>query len=82
MKSPRLPSPVEIFSGTMIEAGLMKSFLEGHEIRAYLKDELMGTLQPWFVSPGGAGSVKVIVADRDAQRAKELVLSFYKDDNF
>jgi hypothetical protein len=78
MKSQHIPSPIEIFSGTIIEAGLIKSFLESHEIRAYLKDELMGTWQPWFVSPGGMGSVKVVVADNDAKRAGELVDLYYK----
>jgi hypothetical protein len=81
MKDQHIPSPVEVFSGTIIEAGLIKSFLEGNEIRAYLKDELMGTWQPWFVSPGGKGSVKVVVADNDAKRATELVDAYYKNSN-
>ncbi len=65
--------PIEIFAGNMVEAGMVKSLLENAEIHAFLKDELMGTLNPWYVSAGGVGSVKIVVSYRDYPRAKLIV---------
>jgi hypothetical protein len=52
--------------------------LANAEIEAFTKDEKMGVLAPWNVAPGGAGSVKVIVANIDLERAKEVVEEFEK----
>jgi len=41
-----------IFVGTAWEAGIVKSLLENAEIEALLKDEIMGTLNPWWTAPG------------------------------
>ena len=68
--------PVEVFAGSIISAGMVKSFLENASINAYLKDELMGTLNPWWVTAGGVGAVKVVVSSRDAEKALELVREF------
>ncbi len=71
--------PVKIFSGTAWQAGLVKSLLENAEIEAFLKDEIMGTLNPWWTAPGGAGSVKVFVSFRDLEKAKLIVAEFEKN---
>ena len=55
--------PVEVFSGTIWEAEMVKSLLENAEIETFLRDENIGTLAPWYSAPGGAGSVKVIVSN-------------------
>jgi hypothetical protein len=64
---------VEIFAGTGWQAGMVKSLLEDAGIEAFLKDEIMGTLSPWYTAPGGEGSVKVIISDLDLDKAKLLV---------
>jgi hypothetical protein len=66
-------SPVVVFAGTQWEAAFVKSMLEDNEIDAFLKDEIFGTLEPWSVSPGGFGPVKVIVPVHDEERAKKVV---------
>ena len=71
--------PIEIFAGNIFEAGMVKSLLENSGIKAYLKDEIMGTLSPWWVTPGGAGAVKVIISNLDFERAKLIVDEYYNN---
>ncbi len=82
MKTDHATEPVEVYSGDIMQAGLLKSLLENAEISAYLKDEIMGTLNPWWTAPGGAGAVKVFVSGEDAERAKEVVLQFEKNTKY
>ncbi len=69
---------IEVFAGNIIEAGMVCSLLESAGIHAYLKDEIMGTMHPWFVSAGGVGAVKVLVSALDSEEAK-LVIDNYRD---
>ena len=69
---------VEIFDGTAWQAEMVKSLLANAEVEAFLKDEIMGTLNPWYTAPGGAGSVKVFVSSLDYDRAK-LVVTEYEE---
>ncbi len=71
--------PVEIFSGTIWEAGMLKSLLEDAEIEAFLKDEFTGTMAPWYTAGGGAGAVKVIVSSSDYKQAEAIVDEFNKN---
>jgi hypothetical protein len=71
--------PVVVFSGTIMQAELLKSMLEDAEIEAFLKDEFTGTLFPWFTAPGGTGSVKVVVSEEDLAKATPLVEEFKKN---
>ena len=68
--------PVEVFAGTTWEAGLVKSLLEDAEIEAFMLDENTGTLAPWYTAGGGAGSVRVVVANIDFIPAKAIVDEF------
>jgi hypothetical protein len=67
---------VEVYSGSFLQAELLKSVLENAGIVSYLKDEIVGTLAPWVSSPGGAGPVKVVVADDDYEKTKGIVKEF------
>lgn len=71
--------PVEVFSGSIWEAELLKSLLENAEIETFLQDENTGTIAPWYTAPGGAGSVKVVVSSRDYNEAKTIVEEFEKN---
>jgi hypothetical protein len=64
---------VEIFAGSSIEAEIVRGLLNNSGIEAFLKDDNMGTIAPWYVSAGGAGSVKVIVSSLDLDEAKAVV---------
>jgi len=70
---------VEVFSGKIWEAEMLKNILENEEIEAFLKDEVIGTLAPWYASSGGMGSVKVIVSSLDYDKAKHIVDEFEKN---
>jgi hypothetical protein len=67
---------IVVYAGTSIDAGFVKSLLEDAGIITFLKDEIMGSLAPWYVAPGGAGAVKVVIAKRDLDRAKSIVERF------
>lgn len=54
-----------------IDAQLLWSRLEGSGIKAFLRDENMVTLD-WLAS-NAVGGVKVDVADKDYERALELI---------
>lgn len=64
---------VEVFSGSNWQADMVKSLLENAEIDAFLKNEILGTLAPWWASPGGAGAVKVYASNTDYEKAKQIV---------
>lgn len=70
---------VEVYAGNLIEAGMVKSLLEDANIHAYLKDEIMGMLSPWWVTPGGTGSIGVLVSHQDADRARTIVEEYEKN---
>jgi hypothetical protein len=69
---------VIVFASEPVEANLVRNFLESNGIPAVLNNELMGTLAPFQISPGGAGAVKVLVSKKRAYEAKALIRSFSK----
>jgi hypothetical protein len=73
MKSDKEIKPIEVFAGTAMQANMVKSLLENAEIEAFLKDEFIGTLNPWHSTPGGAGAVKIFVSCLDYEKAKIVV---------
>ena len=79
MKTNNDLEPVEVYAGTTWQAGMVKSLLENVDIEAFLKDEIMGTLNPWWTAPGGAGSVSVFVATLDYEKAKLIVDEYEKN---
>jgi hypothetical protein len=78
MKASKEIEPVEVFAGTAWQADMVKSLLANAAIEAFLVDEILGTLSPWWTSPGGSGAVKVFVSNMDYDRAK-LVVDEYQD---
>jgi len=58
---------------------MVKSLLENEEIEAYLKDEIVGTLSPWWKASGGVGSVKVVVSNLDFARAKLIAEEYERN---
>ena len=64
---------VTIASGYTIDVDLIKNILEVNGIKSYLKDEILGTWVPHIASPGGAGAVKIAVAESDVGRAKAIL---------
>ena len=83
MKKNQQVDLVEIFAGTPWQAGMVKSLLENAEIEAFMADEIIGTLSPWWTAPGGAGAVKVYISNAEFDKAKGVVEEYennLKDD--
>jgi hypothetical protein len=76
MKTNNEIEPVEVFSGTTLQAEMVKSLLENAEIETFLYDEIIGTLNPWWTAPGGAGAVRVFVSSLDADKARIIVSEY------
>jgi hypothetical protein len=69
---------IEVFAGNIAEVGLIQSLLDKDGIKSWLKDEIMGTMNPWYTSPGGAGAIKVLVLKADFDQAKSIVEEYEK----
>ena len=70
---------VVVFRGNTFEANLVKGLLEDAGIVAFLNNEVMGNLAPWYVAPGGAGAVSVIISDQDSDEARPIIDKFIND---
>jgi hypothetical protein len=72
---------IEVFAGTTWQAQMVKTLLENSEITTFLKDEFLGTLNPWWAAPGGAGAVKVFISNSDYEKAKAIIADYEKNLN-
>ncbi len=81
MRSTRKDDPVEVFEGTAWQGAMVKSLLENAEIKAFVKDEILGTLNPWWTSPGGAGPIAVFVSATDYEKARLIVIEYERNLN-
>lgn len=79
MKTKSAADPVEVFAGTPWQTGMVKSLLENAGIAAFVRNEIMGTYNPWWTDPGGAGPVSVFVSGTDYDRAREIVAAYEKN---
>jgi hypothetical protein len=79
MNTNKKNEPVEVFSGSAWQADMVKSLLNDAEIDVYLKDEILGTIAPWWASPGGAGAVKVYVSHINYDKAKQIVEEYERN---
>lgn len=52
---------------------MTQNILEISGIDSFLKDEVIGTIAPWYAAAGGAGAVKVEVAESDVDRARAVI---------
>ena len=68
---------IEVYWGTSIDSGYVKSILEMNGIKAFLKDEAMGVIAPWYVTPGGVGAVKVVVMESQFKQAIQVMRSYF-----
>lgn len=78
MKSKDEIVPVNIFTGNISEAGMVKNLLENDGIESFLRDEFTGTIAPWYISPGSWGSVTIVVSNKDYEKARQIVEQYEK----
>ncbi len=70
---------IMVYSGTSWQANMVKGLLENNDIEAYIKDEIIGTMNPWWAAPGGAGAVRVLVSTDDIEKAIPVVEEYEKN---
>ena len=64
---------VEVYAGNIVDADFLKSLLEAEGIAAFLRNEAMGTLAPFYVEAAGAGAVKVVIQRECLELAEPIV---------
>jgi len=79
MKTRNEPTLIEIYSDTVWHAGMLKSILEDSGIEVYIANELLGSRNPWLVSPGDLDATKVMISSLDYGKAKPIVDDFIRN---
>lgn len=79
MKTQKEPTPVVLFSGNAWHTSLLKSMLEEAGIETFLKDELMGSRNPYGVNSNFISDVKVVVSSLDYDKARAIADEFEKN---
>ncbi len=69
---------VEIFSGTLWEAEMIRSLLEAASISNFLKNSLLNV---HMYEPIQAEGAKVIVLEKDEKEAREIVKDYIDNQN-
>ena len=67
---------IVVYAGNPIDAGFLQSLLEAEGITTFLKDEVIGTIAPFYVAAGGVGAVKVVIPQKELGKAKPIVGKF------
>jgi UDP-N-acetylglucosamine 2-epimerase len=78
MDKHKVIEPVLIYTGQSWEAEMLKIMLENAGIDAFINNEVIGTLLPFYTTPG-MGAVRLVVSESDAEKAREVVAEFEKD---
>ncbi|PWG79457.1 DUF2007-related protein [Pararcticibacter amylolyticus] len=69
-------APVEVFAGDYWEASIIKEMLEDNNIRAFFKDEILGSILPHYVAAGGAGAVKIVVSKSEEAESLKIIKEY------
>ena len=69
---------IEIFSGSLWEAEMIKSLLESTNIKSFLKNSVLNT---YFYDPIVSQGVKVMILESDFEIAKPIVDSYFENLN-
>ena len=72
---------VIVFSGSVMGADCLKVLLENNGITAFLRDQALGMLAPWYADAGGVGAVKVIVPKSELEKARPIVQEYLAGKN-
>ena len=64
---------IHIFSGSFINAQFISNVLDENNIKCIVKDDYQNSIIAGWVSPGSENSIRVFVAKKDFEAAKELI---------
>ena len=64
---------VEVFAGSPVKAGMIRSLLEADGLTVFVRDENMATMEPWLRYGAGIGAAKVVVPRAQEERALQVI---------
>ena len=64
---------IHIYSGSFLNAQFIANVLDESNIKCMLKDDYQNSIIAGWVSPGSENSIRVFVAKKDVEAAKELI---------
>lgn len=64
---------IHIYSGSLINAQFIGNILDENNIKCMVKDDYQNSIIAGWVSPGSENSVRVFVAKKDVEAAKEVI---------
>ena len=64
---------IHIYSGSFLNAQFVANVLDENNIKCMVKDDYQNSIIAGWVSPGSENSVRVFVAKKDVQAAKEAI---------
>lgn len=67
---------VEVFNGDYWQGSVVQQLLLEYGIESFLKNKLMGSLEPFAVIAGGANPVSIEVLSDDYEAAIKLISEF------
>lgn len=76
MKPKNSDEVIELYSGNLWEAELLKSILEDQEIPCFLKNNVMSS---YAYKPGFSQEIKVMILQSYEEKAKAILSDFLKN---
>ena len=64
---------IHIYSGSFLNAQFVAKVLDENNIKCMVKDDYQNSIIAGWVSPGSENSVRVFVAKKDVETAKEVI---------
>ena len=64
---------IHIYSGSFLNTQFIANVLEENNIKCMVKDDYQNSIIAGWVSPGSENSIRVFVAKKDVEAAKELI---------
>ena len=64
---------IHIYSGSFLNAQFIGNVLDENNIKCMVKDDYQNSIIAGWVSPGSENSVRVFVAKKDVEAAKEAI---------
>ena len=64
------------YSGSPIDADLINQILNTNGIKTIMRNQLMSTIAPWQLSPGGLDPVDIYVDHEELPNALELIKEY------
>lgn len=67
---------VAVFEGEPWQVTMMQNILVENDIPAFIKNGLMGSIEPWAVTSGGLNPSQLMVSDLNGEAAVKIIEEF------